>query len=81
MLAAQNIERARQAPEVDATNAHKDLGEIWLSPSRGAGGHPAVRFEIGFEAAPRLDDHWLEAAVLETPDHRLKMPCSLHLGP
>ena len=37
MLAAQDIGRARQAPEVDATQrAHKDLREIWLSPNRGA---------------------------------------------
>ena len=36
MLAAQDIERARQVPKSLQPNAHKDLREIWLSPSRGA---------------------------------------------
>ena len=36
MLAAQDIERARQVPKSPQPNAHKDLREIWLSPSRGA---------------------------------------------
>ena len=36
MLAAQDTQRARQAPEVDATQRAQDLREIWLSPNRAA---------------------------------------------
>ena len=53
MLAAQDTQRARQAPEVDATQRAQDLREIWLSPNRAAAEAAMTTFAEKY--APKYD--------------------------